>query len=135
MTASTHDTILLSDSLTGIVPDAGYRVIQSGLTDIYQPAMTTDRSLTGHLHIHRVGGPLVFEGYKYTCILTREEKDNLLTLLGKVVYFMHHYRDETDVDYRQVMLFKSVTDVQNIDPMLEWWLATIELEEATGQSV
>ena len=138
MAASTHNTILLDADLDGILPINGYRVLQDGLEKVYEPAMVTERSLTGALHIHRVmesGSPLVFSGYQYTLFLTMAEKDQIALDLGRVVYFMPHWRDEGDAGYRSVMLFKSMMNVKNIDPMLQYWIATIQLESAEGNEV
>lgn len=140
MAASVHTTVLLSPTLDGSdLPDQGYKVLYDGLEERYEPIMSTDRSLTGKMHIHRLstaGDPTVITGYRYTLILTLAEKIQIAEDLGKTVYFMQHYRDDADTTtYRKIMLFRSMGEVENFDPMIEWWRATIELEEATGQSV
>jgi len=140
MALYTHNTIRLDTALSGDLPTAEYRVIQDGMEKIYEPAMVKERSLTGKMHIHRVttvGVPLVFDNYQYTLWLLDEELDVLKTLLAKVVYFMPHYRDEvTDpTDYRVVMLVSGITDVKPLDPGLDYYLATITLEVATGNQV
>jgi hypothetical protein len=139
MAASVQDTILMSDTLDGDLPDKGYKVLHDGLEEKYEPIMVTERALTGKMHIHRLtdaGSPMLIDGYRYTLILTLAEKIQLASDVGKTVYFMQHYRDDADPGtYRKVMLFRSITEVENFDPMLEYWRATIELEEATGQTV
>ena len=140
MAATVHDKILLSDTLDGSsLPDKEYRVLSDGLEEKYEPIMSTERSLTGKMHIHRLttgGNPTLIPAYRYTLILTLAEKDQIAADLGKTVYFMQHYRDDADTaTYRKVMIFRSISEVENFNPMIEWWRATIDLEEATGQSV
>jgi hypothetical protein len=139
MAAEVKENILLDTDLTGDLPTNSYKVRHDGLERIYEPAVSMERSLTGKLHVHRLtsaGVPVVFDNYRYTLILTLAEKNQIAADLGKIVYFMPHYRDDADAaTYRTEMLFSSMTEVHNIDPMLEWWTATIELVEATGQSV
>lgn len=138
MAASAHTTIRLDTDLTGILPTNTYGVVYDGLEQIYQPAITIERSLTGKAHVHRVldsGTPVVFDGHQYRLLLTLAEKEQLAADIGKVCYFMPHYRDEADVDYRVVVTFRAMRDVKNIDPMLRWWYATIELEQTDGVTV
>lgn len=140
MAAHTHDTIRIDTSLDGSgLPVTEYRVIQDGMEKVYEPALVTERSITGKMHIHRVtssGVPLVFDNYRYTLWLLDEELDTLRALLARVVYFMPHYRDEADAaSYRTVMLLSSITDAKPLNPGLDYYLATIMLEVATGQSV
>jgi hypothetical protein len=139
MAATVHETIRLDTDLTGDLPTNQYDVRQGGLEEIYEPATLTERGLTGDLHVHRVmsgGAPLVFDNYQYTLLLTRAQKDALALDLGKNVYLMPHVRDEGDaLNYRSIMHFKSMAEVKEINPMLDYFTATIMLEEATGGSV
>lgn len=140
MAATVHTTIRLDTALDGDLPDSEWKVSVGGLEERYQPAMMVERSLTGAMMIHRLREndlPKSFSGMRYTMFLTSAaEKEALSDLLGYVVYFMPHYRDEADVaTYRSVMLFKSMTEVEPYDPMLGWWKAVIELEEATNNEV
>jgi len=132
--ASMHDDILLDTDLTGNLPTNDYAVMAEGLEDVYAPVVATDRSLTGKLHVHRLlsaGNPEVFRDYHYILILTRAELIQLVGDLGKTLYFMPHYRDEGAgfASYRYKVLFESLTNVRNIDPMTDHWQATIYLRD------
>lgn len=138
MATSVHDTVRLDADLTGILPTNQYRVRTDGLDDQYGPIIMTERSLTGRLLVHRLmdgTDPEVYQSWQYELILTRAEKDQILLDLGRVLYFMPHVRDEATTNERFTVVFKGATDVQNFDPMLDYWKMTIELEEATGNSV
>lgn len=136
MAATVQETIRLDADLTGILPTNTYRAIQAeGFEPVYEPAVYTERGWTGRLIVHRTlsgGAPLVFDNYRYRLYLTAAEKDQLAADLGKVVYFMPHLRDDADASYRHVVLFKSMFDVELLDPArLTLYLASIELEDAS----
>ena len=141
MAASTYSNIRLDTDVTGAsLPVNTYKVLWEGDLRLYEPAIHTERSLTGKLHIHKLldgTDPKVFNGRRYKVLLTGQaEVSQLAADLGKVVYFMANYRDEGDVaTYRSVMLFKSMRDVVAVDPSETYFSCSIELEEATGQSV
>lgn len=140
MAASTYSNIRLDVELTGAnLPVNTYKVLWEGDLRLYEPAVHTERSLTGKLHVHKLldgTNPKVFDGRRYKVLLTgQSEVSQLSADLGKVVYFMANYRDETDLDYRSVMYFKSMRDVVAVDPSETYFYATVELVEATDQSV
>ena len=122
-----------------------YKVLWEGDLRLYEPAIHTERSLTGRLHIHKLldgANPKIFDGRRYKVLLGatdgitgQEEVSQLAADLGKVVYFMPNYRDEADLDYRSIVLFKSMRDVTAVDSSETYFYATVELEEATDQSV
>lgn len=141
MAPTVHDTIRLDVDITGILPDNEYGVLADGLEHVYEPAMSIERSLTGKMHIHKVldsGDPLVFENESLVLLLRRtdsaDELAQLVDDLGKVCYFMPHYRDETDVAYRRVVLFSGIQGVEPLDPMTEWFRIAITLESADGNT-
>ncbi|MHC4542913.1 MAG: hypothetical protein ACYSYL_00100 [Planctomycetota bacterium] len=123
----------MDTDLTGDLPTNTYRVVATGYDQGYEPMITTERSLTGLLQTHRLrdnGDTKVYSEPSYTLLLTREEKDQLVVDLGEQVYFMPHYRDEGDaLNYRMLMTFSSIADCKPMEPMIEWWQATIKLEE------
>jgi len=139
MAISVHLTIRLDVDLDGDgLPVNEYRVIQGGLARNPMPALVSERSLTGNLQVHRLltgSDTLVFDDCAYELLLlSRTERDSLVGDLGEDVYLMRHVRDEADAaTYREVMLLKSVK-LTNIDPMLDWWRAQIELETSTGNT-
>jgi len=140
MAVATYGNIRLDTGLTGNLPTSTWKVSVGGLQQRLEPAIYIERSLTGNMQIHRVqesGAPMVFDGMRYAVFLTETEKNSLATYLGKTVYFMPHVRDEDAgwADYRSIMLFKSMAEVEPYDPMLEWWKAVIELESADGRTV
>jgi hypothetical protein len=139
MAAEVFDTIRLDADLTGNLPTNEYKVLATGLEDLKEPAVLTERALTGRLHIHRVmdsGDPLVFDGHRYELFLTRAELDLLKADLARTVYFMPNYRDEGAgwETYREVVFFQSLTGIRNIDPEVDYWRAVIELVESTGNT-
>ena len=140
MAASTFANIRLDVELTGTLPTNTYKVLWEGDLRLYEPAVFTERSLTGKLHIHKLldgTDPKVFDGRRYKMLLTgQSEVSQLAADLGKVIYFMPNYRDEGDIaTYRSIVLFKSMRDVTAVDASETYFYATIELEEATDQSV
>lgn len=139
MAATVHDTIRLDTDLTGQLPTNEYGVLHEGLEHLREPLMQTERSLTGHMHIHRVldgSDPMVVQGERLKLLLEPTEFDTLIADLGKVVYYMPHRRDESDpTTYRRVMLFRQIESIENVDPNITWYRATIILEDATGNSV
>ncbi len=141
MATSTYANIRLDTTLTGNLPTNTYKVLWEGDLRLYEPAIHTERSLTGKLHIHKLldGGDLkVFDGRRYKVLLTgQSEVSQLAADLGKTVYFMPNYREEGAgyADYRSIMLFKSMKDVTAVDPSETYFSCSIELEESTGNSV
>jgi hypothetical protein len=139
MAATVHATIRLDVDLTNGLPVNEYKVIMGTLQEEPTPALVSERSLTGLLQVHRVmqgTEPLWFDNQRHELLLQgRSELNQLLNDLGRVVYFMPHLRDEADPEsYTSVKLLKSVTGVKNLDPMLEWLTAAIELEDATSNT-
>jgi len=138
MPATVHATIRLDVELTDELPVNEYKVIIGTLEEMPAPALVSERSLTGLLQVHRVMEgtvPLQFDNQRHELLIqTRAALEQLKGDLGRIVYFMPHLRDEADpVTYRSVKLLKSIS-AQNIDPMLEWFRAAIELEDATSNS-
>lgn len=139
MAPTVHETVLIDADLTGNLPTNGYRVLFDGLERVYEPMMAFERSLTGAMHVHRIlesGSAKVPVAFRYRLFLTRAEKDLIAADLGRVVYFMPHYRDEGAgyAPYRHVMLLSSMSEVRNVNPMLDYYTAIISLEEADGQT-
>ncbi len=141
MSASTYSNIRLDTDVTGAsLPTNTYKVLWEGDLRLYEPAVFTERALTGKLHIHRLldgSDPKVFDGRRYKVLLTgQSEVSQLAADLGKNIYFMANYRDEGDVaTYRSVMYFKSMRDVVAVDPSETYFSCSIELEESTGNTV
>lgn len=138
MAATIHDTIRLDVELTDNLPDNEYKVTYPSLEEMPTPALVTERSLTGLLQVHRVmqgSVPLQFDNQRFVILIHgRDEFDQLKGDLGRVVYFMPHLRDEADpLPYRSVKLLKSISN-QNIDPMMDWFSAAIELEDASSNT-
>jgi hypothetical protein len=140
MAASVYNNIRLDADLDGSnLPINEYKAIQGGMRHLPQAALAVERSLTGKLHVHRIresGDPMVIEGYRYELLLTsRDELSQLQADLGKDLYLMRHARDESvPASYTEVVLFKGMPEVENIDPYLNWWRVVIELEESTGNT-
>lgn len=139
MAESIYSTIRLDADLTTGLPDNEYKVIMGALEEMPVAAAMTERSVTGLLQVHRImegSDPLVFDNGRYELLLQgRSELDQLLADLGRNVYFMPHIRDEASpTSYRSVKFFKGVSGVTNIDPMLGWFRAAIELEDSTSNT-
>lgn len=145
MAASTYANIRLDTDLTSTLPTNTYKVLWEGDLRLFEPAVHTERSLTGKLHIHKLlsgTDTKVFAGRRYKLLLGsgdatgHAEVSQLSADLGTNVYFMPHYRDEADVGtYRSVMYFKSMRDVTAVDASETYFTCTIELEESTGNTV
>lgn len=140
MAPQLYATVRLDTDLDGSgLPINEYKAIFEGAEDTHDPAVTYDRSLTGHMHVHRLESgseTKKFEGYRYTIWVTgQSERAQLLADLGRVVYFMPNYRDESAAaSYRQVMLFESASSDNRVDPMETYFRLTIMLTEATGNT-
>jgi len=137
--ASVQETIRLDTALTGQLPTQTWKVEFSGLHDMNWAAAAGERSLTGQLHVHRTlsgASVMQFRDYEYTLILTDTEYRALILLVGKVCYFMPHYRDEADpTSWREVVLFQAMSGENLLDPMMNYFTATIQLTDADGCSV
>jgi hypothetical protein len=140
MAATTYSNIRLDRDLSGSLPTNTYKALLDGDLHLLEPAIFSERSLTGKLHVHKlledVSNTKVFSGRKYKLLLTAAEKDQIAADVGEIVYFMPHRRDEGDVaNYRFVMLFRSMQDVIGVDPCREYFYATVELESADDNEV
>lgn len=141
MAASVHDNIRLDTALAGILPTLTWEVNVEGYRDQNYVPIVTRRSLTGKLHIHRVMDsgtptiPYLLKDYNYELILTRDEYITLHALVGKILYFMPHYRDEADVAYRSVVVMVSVSEAMPYDPMLTYWRIAVHLQSADSATV
>jgi hypothetical protein len=139
MAATVHSTIRLDADLDGNgLPINEYGVIVQTLEEMPTPALISERSLTGLLQVHRImegTTPLQFDNQRHELLIqTRAKLEVLKADLGRLVYFMPHLRDEAvAATYRSVKLLKSVAP-RHIDPMLEWFAAAIELEDATSNT-
>jgi hypothetical protein len=129
----------LDTALTGQLPTQTWSVKFDGLHDVNYAAAVGERSLTGQLHVHRTlsaGTVIQFRDYEYTLILTLAEYQALIALVGKVCYFMPHYRDDADVaTYREVVLFQTMSEEKLLDPCMTYFTATIHLVDADGCTV
>ena len=143
MAATLHTTIRLDVEVGGVVancPDNEYKVLFEGAEDIFGPAVSVERSITGKLHVHRLmdgSNPVVFDDHHFTLKLTRAELVTLTADVGRTMYFMPHYRDEGAAwaTYRFIVLLESMTGVRGINAMQEHFLATIYLRDNSDGSV
>lgn len=141
MANTVHETIRLDTALIGNLPVSEYPVSLEGLAQINYLPIVTRRSLTGLLHIHRtVGGPgavpINLRDFHYELLLTQSEYDHLRAIVGLIMYFMPHLRDEADpTTTRAVVVLRSMSDASPIDPNLAWWKVTVNLQDAEGNTV
>jgi hypothetical protein len=138
MVATMHDTMRMDTALTGILPTLEWRVTHEAYGDSRYAAVISERSLTGQLMVHRTinGGSVEqFDDHSYQLIMTRAEYLLLLPYVGKIVYFMPHYRDEADVSYREVVLFEALSPAHILDPEGTYWIALARFIDATGLTV
>lgn len=139
MAASIHDEILMDTTLAGSIPATSWSVVLDGHREYNYAAVSSERGITGKLHIHRVletGVVKQWRDYPYTLICTHAEYRALRLLVGKVVYFMPHYRDDGDVaNYRFVVLFESMGDETPFDANLDYWKVAIRLIDAEGNTI
>jgi len=139
MALDVKDTIRLDTALSGQLPTDEYEVWIAGLADINYVPIVTRRTITGYLVVHRTmdsGDPLLLKDYHYQLVLTRAEYYQLVANIGKIMYFMPHYRDEADaLTYRKVVVLQSISEAKPYDPMLDYWSATINVIDAAGNTV
>lgn len=139
MVATIHDEMLMDTALAGSIPATSWSVVLEGHRERNYAAVQSERGITGKLHVHRVletGVVKQFRDYPYTLICTHAEYRALRLLLGKVVYFMPHYRDDADVaTYRFVVLFQSMIEDTPFDANLDYWKVAIHLVDAEGNSI
>ena len=139
MAEQVYDTIRLDNNLTGDLPTAEYHVQLSGMEDRNAAAAAWERGLTGTLHVHRTmsgGSPVTWRDHVYRLTLTNAEYETLRDMIGKIVYFMPHRRDESDyASYREVVLIAGYQKESPLDPMETWWTLTVMLVDATGETV
>ena len=139
MAATVHENMLMNTAIDMAgLPTLSWNVAAEGLHDQNYAAGVSERALDGTLQIHRVidvgtGAVMQFRNYTYRLILTLAEYLTLRGLVGKVVYFMPHYRDDGDAaTYRVIVFFNGMQEEGPIATMLTYWKATIFLESATG---
>ena len=139
MTLEVKDTIRLDTALAGDMPVKQYDVWIQGLADINYVPIVSRRTITGFLAVHRTmsaGVPLLLKDYHYQVVLTQEDYYQLLADVGKIMYFMEHYRDEaTPLTYRKVVAFQSMSDAKPYNPELTYWTTLLSLVDATGNQV
>lgn len=139
MAATVHDDILMDTALAGQLPATGWAVVLEGHRERTYAAVQSERGITGKLHVHRVletGIVKQWRDYPYTLLCTHAEYRALRLLIGKVVYFMPHYRDDGDVaNYRFVVLFQSMMEEIPLPADLAYWRVSIHLIDAEGNAV
>lgn len=140
MAASVHDDILMGTAIDiDGKPVTGWNVVLEGHREYTYAAVQSERGITGKLHVHRTksaGSVVQFRDYPYTLILTHAEYRALRLLVGKVVYFMPHYRDEGDVaSYLYTVLFERMGEEVPLPANLAYWRVGIHLVDAEGNTV
>ncbi len=139
MVATIHDEMLMDTTLAGALPATSWSVVHESHREYNYAAVTSERGITGKLHVHRVletGVVKQWRDYPYTLMCTHSEYRALRLLLGKVLYFMPHYRDDADVaTYRFVVLFQSMIEEAPYDPHLDYWRVGIRLIDAEGNDI
>jgi len=139
--ASLYDNIRLDTALAGILPVQTWEVNAEGYRDQNYVPIVTRRSITGQLHVHRTmdpdapTAPYQLTDRNYELILTRAEYEAVRLLVGKILYFMPHVRDEADVAYRSVVVLVSVSEAMPFDPMLTYWRCAVHLQSADNNVV
>jgi hypothetical protein len=138
MAASMHTTMRMDTTLDGILPDSEWKVSVEGFGDSRYAAVVSERSLTGQLMVHRTisaGDVVQFDDHSYQLIMTRAEYLSLITFVGKIVYFMPHYRDEADVSYRRVVLFEALSPARILDAVGDYWVAVARFVDGDNLTV
>lgn len=140
MALEMHDDILLDTDVDGSgLPVNGYDIHYGDQADVPYAAVSSERSLTGDLQVHRTtsaGSVMTFLDRDYQVVATRAEMELLKADLGKICYFMPHYRDDADTaTYRVVVLFERMTPAIPFDPMNDYWHSTVHLTDASALTV
>ncbi|HID61360.1 MAG TPA: hypothetical protein EYP49_01235 [Anaerolineae bacterium] len=96
-------------------------------------AVTTERSLTGKLHIHRLvdasGNPIQFCADRMTLLCTLAEMQTVKALAGKTIYYVSNYHDDANLASYTItgVLVIQPGGITNIDPAGDWWRVNIEI--------
>lgn len=128
----------MDTALAGILPSSEWKVNVEGFGDSRYAAVVSERSLTGQLMVHRTlsGGDVIqFDDHSYQLIMTRAEYLSLITYVGKIVYFMPHYRDEADIGYRRIVLFEALSPAHILDCVGSWWVAVARFVDGDNLTV
>jgi len=103
-------------------------------SDIPTAQIGVSRSHTGYTYVARVvnsnGLPVVHHDWRFMLRVTRAEYDYLCTLLGKVLEFIDNVHVDDGVDhsgYIKSVALKSISDINNLDPLLNKFDVAIEL--------
>lgn len=139
MAASVYENIRLDASLTDNLPTSTYKAVE--IRDENVAHTTVDYSITGTPHVHRssdTSGDIVqHRHHHYKLLLTQAEYLVLRELIGKVLYFMPHIRDESNYAvYRETVVLEMLEEeIPLIIPTLSYFTTSITLRDATGWTV
>jgi len=142
MAVAMHDHIHLD---TADPPVETYAVEHGSLDATPGVAVVMERAVTGKLHIHRLesGGNIVqFLADRLQLRATRAEKDTLIALAGKTVYYAPHYHDDDEdgagslkawsaasVYVKRAVAMFQPGSIVNRDPLAEFWFVAIALTD------
>lgn len=106
---------------------------------IPQVQLNIARSVTGVTHASRVvnalGQPIQHTDWRFTLRVSAAELDDLITLNGKLCDFIdnEHVLDGEDHEpFIQRVTARAVTDLSNLEPMLNKYNVTVELIDMEG---
>jgi len=132
--ATTQDHIHLGTSLgTDNAPNETYKVVLR--TPQPTAFLKIARNLNGALitHVLKSGSvPVIKEGYENTLKVDMTEYTTITSLLGKQVYFVDNYHiaaGTSHTPYVKTMRLKGISNVRNLDPVLNTLIIVISLEE------
>lgn len=130
MTLAIQDHIYLD---TSNPPTDTYPVAAEGLDWTPMVAVTTERSLTGKLHIHRLvdggGDPVSFRSDRLRLITTLAQMLTLRGASGKTVYYVPNYHDPDNLaayTHESILVIPEGA-ITNIDPMCTYWFVSVRL--------
>jgi len=149
MTVAVHDHIHLSTSDPPTDVGAEYPAAHGTLDWTPNVSVTTERSLTGKLHTHRLldgADPKQFRSDRMTLTLTLAQMLVVRGLSGKRVYFAFNYHDDEEdpgpppslkswaagsIYVVRCVLVLETGSISNLDPKSSYWQVNIRLTDDT----
>lgn len=139
MVATVHDTIRMDTALTGQLPTSEWKVEFTSMEEHNYVPIFTERALDGTLQVYRLMdglNPVQYLDHPYKLVLTLAQYESLKLLQGRTCYFMGHYRDEAvPATYRTEVLFKAMQEEKPLNPMMEYFVVDVYLEDNAGAAV
>jgi hypothetical protein len=122
---------------TNSPPTATYHVMHQGYDPHEQVPMAVERTLTGKLKAHLLldssGDPVQLTSHAMTLMVSQAEKTTLESLIGKPVYYIPNWHDDSD---QASYVISCKFNVQRggmipVDPKGTYWYVQLEILDDT----